>query len=587
MNEQNLIAQNYLGLNNSPDSFSIGEINISQYEDIVIEIVNRYYDHMKTIYDETKKEFEQNEDSVDYSFKFDTLSLISKRFIPRYFEFERLFNKSDGYTNDYLSELDYWPRNDYDRDKMISSYKLSKDLYRRFVLYYAPPKLKHIISQTIPITLNLDDLAVHSFTVGRSGSGKSVLVLELAKNIIDTKKASLVLIEPHGDLSEDLAKLTDPKDLIYIDPFLEPNKIPTINIFEIDDISIENISIYTGVIVDVFKQIIGGAFSPAMQSLLTPMVAVLLQIKNSSFFDMLKFLDDSNNSELLKYAQEQALNPAHRLYFKTQFLEKRASATKFSIATKLQVLLQDTVFANMLTGKSTIDLEKLINTKGKVVIIRLNTVKMTETIEPIGKFLTAIITSYAFKREHLPIDQRVMTHFFIDEAPVFLGESISVILEQARKFKLSLHLVSQNNHQLGTDINSSVLSNTSIKFVTINSNKNHRIMSSEIGVSVENLDQLTKKGEFYIKIGTNRAFKFQVSPRLLNKDTYMSDDKFEEVKKVQLEKYYRDVDLSDIQYAPIPKIENQKEDKKPYSKQTTNELLSSIESDNEVELLEY
>ncbi len=580
---QKEIAKNFLGLNINEDSFIIGELNILDYEDIIIEIANRYYNHCKKFYDDTERELKQNEDLIDGNFKYKVLNEIKLKFFPRYLEFERLFNKKDNYTNDYLSELSFWARNDDQGDNMIKGHKPSKELYCNFVKHYATPKLKNAISQKIPISLNMQDLSSHSFLVGKSGSGKSVLVLELAKNIIDKRQGSLILIEPHGDLALELAKLTNSDDLVYIDPFLKKDYIPTINIFEIDNISIENISIYTGVITNVFKQIIGGEFSSAMKSLITPIISVLLQIPNSSFFDMLRFLDNSNNKDLLKFAQDKALNPSHRLYFKTQFLDKRASVTKYSIATKLQVLLQDPIFANMLTGKSTINLEKLINTKGKVIIIRLNTIKMTETIEPIGKFLTAIITSYVFKREH--INKRVITHFFIDECPVFLGNSISVILEQARKFKLSLHLVSQNNHQLGTDINNSILSNTSLKFVTINSNKNHRIMASEIGVAVEKLDELRRKGEFYIKIGTNKAFKFQVSDRLLNKNEFISDIEFEVVKKQQLITYYRKVDLKDIQYADIP-ISNE-ENIKVYSKQKVEDILIKIDNNSDDELLEY
>lgn len=580
------IAKHFLGLDISEDNFKVGELKISDYEDIVIEIADRYYNYCERIYKETEKEFEESEVYKNSSFKYEVLKQIKQKFFPRYREFEGLFDKTDNFKNPYFEFLPFWTNDSYDRDLMIRGVKLSKRNYVNFINNVAPIKLKKSISQTIPITLSLQDLAVHSFLVGRSGSGKSVLVLELAKNILDKRQGSLVLIEPHGDLAEELARLTKPKDLVYIDPFLDNNFIPTINIFDIEEVSIKNISIYTSVIVDVFKQIVGSEFSSGMQSLITPMVAVLLQIKNSSFFDMLRFLDDNNNQELLEYAQNHALNPAHREYFKTQFLEKRASVTKFSIVSRLQVLLQDSYFANMLTGKTTINLEKLINTKGKVIIIRLNSIKMKETIEPIGKFITALITAFAFKRESLPMNQRVMTNFFLDEAPVFLGESINIILEQARKFKLSLHLVAQNNYQLGTQINASVLSNTSIKFVTINSHKNHTILGSEIGVPVEKLDELTKKGEFYIKVGQNKAFKFQVSPRLLNKDEFMSYEDFEEVKQEQLKKYYRETEFKDIEYAKIPKPKAVEH--KHYSKQSTNELLNDLSNvDNEVELLEY
>ena len=183
----------------------------------------------------------------------------------------------------------------------------------------------------------------------------------------------------------------------------------------------------------------------------------------------------------------------------------RSSATKFSIAGKLNILLQDSLFSNLLTGNSTINLEELINTKGKVIVIRLNTIKMIETIEPIGRFILAIIVSYAFQRENININSRVPCHLFIDEGSMFLGDSIELILAQARKFKLYLLMAFQNNAQLTSSINASILSNTSLKFVGINSHKNHSIMSKEINISIDELNSLTKKGEFYLKVGSNKA----------------------------------------------------------------------------------
>ena len=360
-------------------------------------------------------------------------------------------------------------------------------------------------------------------------------------------------MEPNGDLSLELAKLVPSNNLVYIDPFLQNGYIPTINIFDLNEPTAENISIYTGIIVEVFAEVIGNAFTPASQSILTPIIAVILQLPNSSFWDVLKFLDDTNNQELLKFAQNEAINPAHREYFKTGFMEKRTSISKYSIYTKLQILLQDTIFSNLLTGKSTMDLENLMNTNGKVIIFRLNGIKMSSTIDACGKFITGLLASYAFKREYIAPENRQMTHFFIDEAGMFITErSTSRILEQARKYKFSMHLSVQNNKQLGDTLNASILSNTNVKFITANSNKNHRIMSPEINISVEELDVISKPGEFFVKVGSKKAFKLQISQRLLEKNLFLTNSQFYTVTQEQIKKYYRKIDTMATEYASIP-----------------------------------
>jgi hypothetical protein len=251
---------------------------------------------------------------------------------------------------------------------------------------------------------------------------------------------------------------------------------------------------------------------------------------------------------------------------------------------KLSILLQDSVFSNLLTGRSTLDLEELINTPGKVIIIRLNTIKMIETIKPIGRFLISLIVSHAFQRERIPMNDRVSTHLMIDEGSMFLGDSIELILAQARKFRLYLLIAIQNNSQLTTSIESSILSNTSIKLVGMNSYQNHSKMSKEINVSMDDLFSLKQKGEFFIKIGNNKAYKFRVSDRLFSKNLYCTHAQFKKIQQEQIKKYYRKIDLSDIQYAEIPNTYI--EHSKPYSKDTTQTLLLEIKKDDN-ELLDY
>ncbi len=270
--------------------------------------------------------------------------------------------------------------------------------------------------------------------------------------------------------------------------------------------------------------------------------------------------------------------------FIIQFSESRYSITKFSVISKLNILLQDSIFSNMLTGKSTINLQEAMNTPGKIIIIRLNTIKMIETIEPIGHFFVALFVSYAFQRENIPINKRVSTHLMIDEASMFLGDSIELILAQARKFHLYLLMAVQNNAQLPTLIEASILSNTAIKLVGMNSHKNHSIMSKEIGVSMDQLFSLQKKGEFFIKVGNKQARKFRVSDRLFNKNLYASKEKFSAMMQMQLKKYYRRINTEDIEYADVPHIRI--EDKKPYSKDATQMLLEDV-SNKDDEILDY
>lgn len=580
---------NLLELDNSKDSFILGYVDLWNEEDMVIKIMQNYYNHIKKIEKVFKKESDElSIFEIDRTLYFDAYKLISKHFFPTYQHFQNIYSSERFYNSDF-DECKIYPKSESDRKYFVSQISCTKENYIKFVFHNCPSKIKAKLVKQVAIKFEFEDLNSHSLIVGKTGYGKSVLILELIDNIIKQQNCSIVLMEPHGDLSNQVCKIVPEDDLLLIDPFLQDGFLPCVNIFEINDTSIKNISIYTNIIIDVFKQIIGSEFSPSMQSLLTPMIAVLLEIKDTSFYDMLKFLDEKQNKELLSYGQNLTQNPTHREYFKTGFTERRLSSTKYSIYTKLQVLIQDPIFANLLNGKSSINLEKALNTKGKVIIFKLNSLKMKETVKPVGKFLTALLVFYIFKRESIPIEKRVRSHFFLDEAAVFLTPKTTMtILDQSRKFNLSMHSAIQHNAQLDPDVNASMLSNTGIKFVTINSNKNNRIIAPELRVKVDELDNLKNKGEFFIKIGTKEAIKLKITDRLVNNSSStLSKELYSKLLNSQLEKYYKKINYEKISYAPIPKVEKSKKEIKPYSKKSTEDLLSKIDNEVDDELLDY
>ena len=588
-NEKNIqLIHKHLNLELTNDSFTLGTISLFDNDDVIVQITQNYIQYIYGVYSKTKAEFNNaHETNYDSSFRYRILNTIETRYFPTFRMYQMLFNKKSNFDYSDFRAVKWFPNYDDEAERFTAMREPTMEFYKKLIVQYAPSKLEQRLKEIVPVYFTLKYFNIHSFLVGKSGYGKSVLMLEMMKNIIDTKSSSLILIEPAGDISLECAKLVNPDDLVYVDPFIKSGFTPTINIFDLGkNVNLETISIYTGIIVDVFSQILGSTFTPAMNSVLVPLVAVVLQLEGGSFFDLLKLLDDSNNTEILKYAQNNALNPVHREYLRTGYLEKRASASKYSIYTKLQVLLNDSVFSSFLTGKTTIDLEKLMNTKRKVIIFRFNNIKMAN-LDAAGKFITGLISAYTFKREYIDISQRQQCHLFIDEASIFINEkSTTILLEQARKYKMSMHLATQNNQQLGTEINASILSNTNLKFVFGNSNKNHRIMAPEMRVKVDDLDSISRPGEVYCKVGSNRSFKMQVNNRLLNKNLQMSDEKFEVVKEQQLKKYYRKVDFSKVEYAKIPADDTNAKTTSHYSKETSQKLQDNL-IDNDDDILAF
>jgi hypothetical protein len=107
-----------------------------------------------------------------------------------------------------------------------------------------------------------------------------------------------------------------------------------------------------------------------MDAILSPCIATLLRCKNSSFTDLQRFMDDNNNADLLVLGQNSP-NLQHRLLFRHKFNSPLFSATKHGIYTRLQVILNDPTFQNLISNTTTVNLKQLIEEK-KVILFKLS-----------------------------------------------------------------------------------------------------------------------------------------------------------------------------------------------------------------------
>ncbi|WP_455756426.1 type IV secretion system DNA-binding domain-containing protein [Sulfurimonas sp.] len=392
--------------------------------------------------------------------------------------------------------------------------------------------LKELIAQKLDVSINNNDRERHTYITGQSGSGKSELLKHLIFSTYKEEKENFILIDPHGDLADDIFKIHVNEsmlsksdgvtngflsalasgigmDTILVDPFLDSDNVPIINPMEFSGTETELYS-YTEELISVFKEILGQEFSLNAETLLAPCIATLLQIENSSLYDLQLFMDDENNFSLVKLGME-SKNIAHRNFFTNGFYKSNLSSTKNALFAKLQNLLNNPTFSNMTTGKSTIDIEKTMNGRGNI-IFKLSKQKMKQTLEPIGRFIVAKVQSIALKRADKDEDERAKTHLYIDEFQNFITPSIEEILTESRKYKLYVTLAHQVISQLETiKLRDIILSNTNIKFVGQNGYKTLQALSNEVSCSIDMIENLNV-GQFYLRIGKDKPIKIKSVP---------------------------------------------------------------------------
>ncbi len=435
------------------------------------------------------------------------------------------------FTNKYVSDISYHPLWKYVYDYLgidqeylsyiTSRYKPTIDDYLNFLEENNMFNLRKILNFFAPAFLKEEYFERHCYITGMTGSGKSELlkvliyglafkykpfktnklpILKLNPKSIKSDK-SIVVIDPHGDLAEQIIKwqefatlpMREPDFVVYIDPFLDKELVPVINPFDIKDKSDENIDILSQELTRVFQELIKDSkLSLQMETLLQPCIATLLRRENSSLRDLQRFMNDDLNKDLVEEGLKSP-NPAHRDFFKYAFYNRTYTPTKQSIFTKIQSLLNSQIFHNLVIGKSTIDLEKLINRK-KILIFNLSKGKLgTDTSEAFGRLIIALLNSIALKRAYMPEEKRVRTFLFIDEFQNYISKSIETTLTENRKYKLYMILSQQLLGQgMNTQMKNIILSNTFIKFIGMNALNTLKALSSETGIPLEQLQKLNK-----------------------------------------------------------------------------------------------
>lgn len=459
-------------------------------------------------------------------------------------------------NNVYPNDTVTFKEKDYKTDNELCKNWLKNPELMELALYY---NKEHPIldpfDDSFKKILPIEDRYKHTYITGKTGSGKSELLKTLIMRDIIRNDSSVILLDIHGDLAQDITRLIKDKErLVLIDPILAKDMTPTINLFDTSDKSEENVEQVSQMITSILNDInVGDSSSGSMIDILENCVPLLVRSKNKDFYDLKRLMKDipkvtstKNEKELIQKQRdkiEAEINKLHKNrfeeeYFKDEFMSVNNS-TRQAIRRRLNKMLKDSKFSNLTNGKSTINLAKEMNTKGKVIIFNIPKSKMLNTYNHYIKFIIGLIQIIALKRADLKEKNRPHTHLYIDEFHNFITPTIEEILTESRKYKLFLTFAHQSVSQIkDANLRDIILDNTNVKIIGKNSNKTLDMMNKTLNTKLEDVAKL-KAGEFNLQSGNNDVIKIYNTDKLLDGKESISDEEWEEYKQYQLEHYYR------------------------------------------------
>lgn len=313
--------------------------------------------------------------------------------------------------------------------------------------------------------IKLNDRFSHVYALGKTGTGKTSLLLNMAIDDIH-KGYGIALIEPHGDACLRLLKSIPEyrkQDVIYFDA---TNLVDPTGFNPLYDVPIEQRHLVASELVLAFKKIWLDSWGPRLEYILRYAILTLLEYPTATLLDIQPLLlDQAFRNLVLQYTD----NPAVLSFWHNEF-DKYPTSFKTEAITpilnKAGVFNANTVMKGIVGQQQSISIEEIMN-RGKILICNLSKGIIGEDVSQIlGSLITTGIQTTAMRRAKLTESDRKPFMVFIDECHSFITTSFTTMLSEVRKYKVGLFLTHQYLEQLPEEISKAILGNigTTITF---------------------------------------------------------------------------------------------------------------------------
>jgi len=297
------------------------------------------------------------------------------------------------------------------------------------------------------------------YIVGKTGTGKSTLIQNLAISDIKTGNG-LAIIDPHGDLAEDILHFIPKKrikDVIYFNP--ADLEYP-ISFNPLENVPSDYHHLVASGIISTFKKIWSEFWGPRLEHILRHSILTLLERPRSTLLDLPKLLTDKEfRKRILENITHQQVKDFWLCEFDKYSAWLRSEAIS-PILNKIGQFLISIPLRNIVGQKeNTFDLRKVMD-EGKILIVNLAKGKIGEdNCSLLGAMIVTKIQLAALSRADLPEARRNPIYIYVDEIHNFLTLSFADILSEARKYGLNLVLAHQYIEQLDEKIRAAIFGN--------------------------------------------------------------------------------------------------------------------------------
>jgi hypothetical protein len=300
------------------------------------------------------------------------------------------------------------------------------------------------------IILSTEDRRQGTYIVGVNGTGKTILLLNIALSDIEAGDG-LCFLDPHGDAIEALLSHIPPErkdDVILFDP--ADIQFPFgLNLFECPDISDPRlVDLVCSEVVGTFKKLYAESWGPRLEDILRHAALTVLYNPGSTMLDLhLMLVDESYRQALLNNVPDPLVTQYWELIFPKQ--KKEAREWLSSSYNKIGRFLANPLIRNIVSQpQSSFNLSTIMN-EGKILLVNLAKGKIGEDNSSLlGSVLVGKILIAALSRTEIAFEERRPFHLIVDEYHSFATESFPTLQSEARKFRIDTIVAHQYRDQL-------------------------------------------------------------------------------------------------------------------------------------------
>jgi hypothetical protein len=316
------------------------------------------------------------------------------------------------------------------------------------------------------VFMTKEDRLRHFYTIGQTGTGKSTLLKNMiAQDILQGE--GVCMIDPHGNDIVDILSIVPPErfeDVIYFDPGYTERPM-ALNMLEYDPRFPEQKTFVVNELLSIFNKLFdmkvagGPMFEQYFRN------AVMLVIEDpesgSTLLDVSRVLA---NKQFREMKLQNCKNPVV-VQFWREVAEKAGGEASLAnivpyITSKFDVFLSNDIMRPIIAQQhSSINFREIMDSK-KILLVNLSKGRLGDiNANLIGLILVGKILMAALSRADSVGKDLPSFYLYIDEFQNITTDSISQILSEARKYKLSLNIAHQYIAQLQENIKDAVFGN--------------------------------------------------------------------------------------------------------------------------------